>query len=49
MIEIKNAVTPNSEQMYFMMGAVMNVYGVEDHAESKSGLGCSGRLIWGKS
>lgn len=47
MIEIKNAVTPNSEQMDFMIGAMMDTYGVEDRAESKSGLGCSERLIWG--
>lgn len=48
MIEIKNAVTPNSEQMDFMMGAMMDAYGVEDRAELKSGLGCSKRWIWGK-
>lgn len=47
MIEIKNAVTPNSEQMHFMICAMMNAYGVEDRTESKSGLGCSERLIWG--
>lgn len=47
MIEIKNAVTPNSEQMHFMIYAMTNAYGVEDRAESKSGLGCSERLIWG--
>lgn len=47
MVEIKNAVTPNSEQMDFMIGAMIDTYGVEDRAESKSGLGCSGRLIWG--
>lgn len=47
MIEIKNTVTPNSEQMHFMIYAMTNAYGVEDCAESKSGLGCSERLIWG--
>lgn len=47
MIEIKNAVTPNSEQMDSMIDATMNAYGVEYRAESKSGLGCSERLIWG--
>lgn len=41
MIEIKNAVTPNSEQMDSMIDATMNAYGVEYRAESKSGLGCS--------
>lgn len=47
MIEIKNAVTPNSEQMDSMIDATMNAYGVGYRAESKSGLGCSERLIWG--
>ena len=47
MIEIKNAVTPSSEQMDFMMGAMMDTYGVEDRAKLKSGLDCSKRWIWG--
>ena len=47
MIEIKNTVTPNSEQMDSMIDAMMNACGVEYCAESKSGLGCSERLIWG--
>lgn len=47
MVKIDNAVTPSSYQMRFMICAMTNVYGVEYHAESKSGLGCSGRLIWG--
>lgn len=47
MIKIDNVVTPSTEQMNFMMGVMMDTYGVEDPAESKSGLGCSERRIWG--
>ena len=47
MVKIDNVVTPNSEQMHFMTYAMTNAYGVEDCAKSKSGLGCSERLIWG--
>lgn len=47
MVKIDNVVTPSSYQMHFMICAMTNVYGVEYRAESKSGLGCSGRLIWG--
>lgn len=47
MVKIDNVVTPSSYQMHFMICAMMNVYGVDYRAESKSGLGCSERLIWG--
>lgn len=47
MVKIDNVVTPSSYQMHFMIRAMMNAYGVEDRTESKSGLGCSERLIWG--
>lgn len=47
MVKIDNVVTPSSDYMNFIIGAMIDVYGVEDRAESKSGLGCSERLIWG--
>lgn len=47
MVKIDNVVTPSFDYMNFIIGAMMGVYGVEDRAESKSGLGCSKRLIWG--
>lgn len=47
MIKIDNVVTPSSDYMNFIIGAMMDACGVEDRAESKSGLGCSERLIWG--
>lgn len=47
MVKIDNVVTPSSYQMHFMICAMMNAYGVEYRAESKSGLGCSERLIFG--
>lgn len=47
MIEIKNAVTPSSEQMNFIIGMMIGTYGVEVHAKLKSGFGCSKRWVWG--
>lgn len=47
MIEIKNAVTPSSEQINFIIGTMISTYGVEDHAKLKSGFGCSKRWVWG--
>lgn len=47
MIKIDNVITPSSDQMNFMIGAMMGAYGVKDRAKLKSGLGCSKRWIWG--